>query len=153
MKPTGQDLLKQAKKSLGDEYIYGANVDISDPEWLGPWDCAEFCTWVVYQVVKKVFGCIDNNAPMEDLEPYTGGWRQDVRRGAVKQITVAKAAKTPGAILLRYRQGGKHIVFSGGDGTTIEAKNEYYGVCRGKVGNLSSWDYGILIPGVDYGLD
>jgi len=151
MNPTGQDLLKQAEESIGDEYVYGANVDISDPNWPGPWDCAEKITYDVYWVTKRIFGCIDNNAAMEDLEPYTGGWRQDVKRGAVKQITVAKAAKTPGAILLRYRQGGKHIVFVVGNGTTIEAKSEHYGVCRGKVGNLASWDYGILIPGVDYG--
>ena len=122
MNPTGQDLLKQAEESIGDEYVYGANVDISDPNWPGPWDCAEKITYDVYWVTKRIFGCIDN-----------------------------KAAKTPGAILLRYRQGGKHIVFVVGNGTTIEAKSEHYGVCRGKVGNLASWDYGILIPGVDYG--
>jgi hypothetical protein len=52
--------------------------------------------------------------------------------------------------LLRYRQGGKHIVFSRGSGSTIEAKGKDYGVCVGTIGVASAWDYGIFIPGVSY---
>jgi N-acetylmuramoyl-L-alanine amidase len=146
---TGKDLLELAATRIGEDYVYGANVDLDDPDWHGPWDCAEFCTWVVKQVTGKTYGCLDNS-DTDDPEPYTGGWKKDVRKGTVKQITVAKAVKTPGAILLRYREGGKHIVFSAGGWNTIEAKSAYYGVCRGRVGNLASWDYGILIPGVQY---
>jgi hypothetical protein len=147
--PTGQDLLDKAAEKIGQKYVYGANVDIFDPSWSTSWDCAEFCTWVAYQVTRAIYGCVDND-DANDLEPYTGGWRKDVKRGTVIGISVAKATKIPGAILLRYREGGKHIVFSCGDGTTIEAKSARYGVCRGKVGNLSSWDFGILLPGVQY---
>lgn len=147
--PKGIDFLTLAASHVGEEYIYGANVDLDDPDWHGPWDCAEFCTWVVKQVTGKVFGCLDNN-DTDDPEPYTGGWKKDVRRGVVKQISVKQAVKIPGAILLRYREGGKHIVFSTGDYNTLEAKSATWGVCRGKVGNLASWDYGILIPGVSY---
>lgn len=151
MKPTGQDLLDLAASRIGEEYVYGANVPLDDPDWHGPWDCAEFCTWVTKQVTGKTYGCIDNGDE-EDPEPYTGGWRKDIRKGVVHQITVSKASKTPGAILLRYREGGKHMVFSTGDWGTIEAKSSSWGVCRGRVGNLASWDYGILIPEVNYGL-
>ena len=145
----GQEFLDLAATRIGEEYIYGANVDLDDADWHGPWDCAEFCTWVVKQLTGKTYGCLDN-ADAADPEPYTGGWKKDVRKNVVRQITVSKAVKTPGAILLRYREGGKHIVFSTGDWGTIEAKSASWGVCRGKVGNMASWDYGILIPDVDY---
>ena len=146
---TGQDLLELAASRIGEDYVYGANIDLDDPDWHGPWDCAEFCTWVVKQVTGRTYGCLDND-DTDDPEPYTGGWKKDVRKGVVKQITVARAAKTPGAILLRYREGGKHIVFVAENWTTIEAKSATYGVCRGRVGNLAGWDFGILIPEVTY---
>jgi N-acetylmuramoyl-L-alanine amidase len=147
---TGQDFLDLAATRIGEEYIYGANVDLDDPDWHGPWDCAEFVSWVTKQLTGKTLGCVDNG-DTDDPDPYTGGWKKDVMAGVVKLITVAKAIKTPGAILLRFREGGKHIVFSVGDWTTVEAKSTLYGVCRGKVGNVTLWDYGILIPGVEYG--
>ena len=146
---TGKDLIELAESRIGEEYIYGANVDIFDPDWHGPWDCAEFATWIVYQVTGKVYGCVDNG-DTEDLEPYTGGWKRDVVRGVVKKIPVAKTVDTPGALILRYRQGGKHIVFSCGNGRTIEAKSSMWGVCRAYVGSTWNWDYGILVSGVKY---
>lgn len=147
--PTGQDLLNQAKKSLGDEYIYGADVDLDDPNWPGPWDCAEKVTYDVFRVTGKIYGALDRDS--DNPDPWTGAWASDVRKGIVESIPVAQAAKTPGAILLRYRQGGHHIVFSVGDGVrTLGAQNSEDGVAYGKVGRLISWDYGILIPGVDY---
>ena len=147
---TGQNLLDQAAKSLGDKYVYGANVDISDPKWPGPWDCAEKITYDSYWVTGKIYGCLDNAAPMEDLEPYTGGWKQDVKRGTVIGVPVEQAIRTPGAILLRYREGSRHIVFSDGKGGTVEAKSRWEGVCRSTVGKAFNWDYGILLPGVEY---
>jgi N-acetylmuramoyl-L-alanine amidase len=145
---TGKDFLKLAATRIGEEYVYGADVDLDDPDWDGPWDCAEFCTWVVKQLTGKIYGCVNNNASNPD--PYTGGWKQDVLSGLVTKVAVSKASKTAGGILLRYRPNGKHIVFSVGDGSTIEAKGTDYGVCRGSVGTASSWDYGILIKGVTY---
>jgi hypothetical protein len=146
---TGQDLIDLAVSRIGEEYVYGANVDLDDADWHGPWDCAEFCTWVVKQVTGATYGCLDN-ADTSDPEPYTGGWRKDVRKGIVISIPIKQAIRTPGAIILRYREGGKHIVFSIGDGATIEAKSTTWGVCRSRVGNTANWDYGILIPGVEY---
>ena len=51
---TGQDIVNEAKKHLDEPYKYGANVPFEDPNYKGPWDCAEFCSWVVYQVSKIV---------------------------------------------------------------------------------------------------
>ncbi len=144
----GSDLLALAKTRVGETYVYGAHVPLQDANWHGPWDCAEFVTWVVYQLTGNIYGCIDNTA--QDPDPYTGGWRQDVLSGTVDKILVSKAASTPGAILLRYREGGKHVVFCVGDSSTIEAKGSEYGVCTSRVGSISAWDYGILIPGIKY---
>ncbi len=146
---SGQDLLGLAAEHIGEEYIYGANVPLDNPDWRGPWDCAEFCTWVVKQIAGKIYGCL-NNKNMDDPEPYTGGWKRDARLGTVKNISVVKAMAIPGAILLRYRQGAKHIVFGDGKNGTIEAKSTMFGVCRGRMGSPDSWDYGILIPGIKY---
>jgi N-acetylmuramoyl-L-alanine amidase len=145
---TGKSFLTLAATRIGEEYVYGADVDLDDKNWHGPWDCAEFCTWDVKQLTGHIYGCVNNHASNPD--PYTGGWKQDVESGLVIGISVSRAFKTAGAILLRYRPNGKHIVFSCGDGGTIEAKGTAYGVCRATVGSTSSWDYGILIPGVTY---
>lgn len=145
---TGQDFLKLAATRIGEEYVYGANVPLDNPNWHGPWDCAEFVSWVVYQLLGKVMGCVDNKAA--DPDPYTGGWKQELSRGTLTSIPVSQAFKTPGAILLRYRSAAKHIVFSDGKGGTVEAMGTDYGVRRGKVGSASNWDYGILIKGVNY---
>jgi N-acetylmuramoyl-L-alanine amidase len=144
----GSDFIKLANTRIGEEYVYGADVDLNNPNWHGPWDCAEFCTWVVKQITGRIYGCVDNNAA--NPEPYTGGWKNEVINGNVTSIPISKAAKTKGAILLRYRTNGKHIVFSNGDGTTVEAKGTDYGVCKSTIGNLSSWDFGILVPNVNY---
>jgi N-acetylmuramoyl-L-alanine amidase len=147
--PTGKDLITQAKKSLNDDYVYGADVDLKDPKWPGPWDCAEKATYDVFWVTGKIYGALDRDS--DNPDPWTGAWASDVRKGIVISIPVKQAVKTPGAILLRYRQGGHHIVFSMGDGTTLGAQNSRDGVAYGPVGDVDSWDYGILIPGVDYG--
>jgi hypothetical protein len=145
----GQDFIDLNITRLGEEYIYGADVDLDDPDWHGPWDCAENVTWVVKQKTGKIYGALDRDS--DNPDPWTGAWASDVKKGIVKTISIKQAAKTPGAILLRYRQGSHHIVFSVGDGLrTIGAQNSDDGVAYGKVGYLSSWDYGILIPDVKY---
>ena len=144
----GQDFLDLAVTRVGEEYVYGADVELNDPDWHGPWDCAEFCSWVVKQITGKIYGCLDPDS--DNPDPWTGAWNRDCRNGTVKCIPVEQAADTPGAILLRYRQGGHHIVFVGSHRSTIEAKSASWGVCRGAVNSLDNWDHGILIPGVSY---
>jgi len=149
---TGQDLLDLFATRIGGTYVYGADVDLDDPNWGRKpgqnWDCAEGVSWTVKQKTGKLYGCLDPDS--DNPDPWTGAWARDVRKGTVISIPVKQAAATPGAILLRYREGGHHIVFAVGDGSTIEAKSARDGVCRGRVGNLANWDYGILIPGVKY---
>ena len=150
MNKTGKDLLILALTRGGEDYVYGADVPLDDPDWHGPWDCAELSSWVCRQVTGKLYGCLE--ADSDNPDPWTGAWARDARKGVVQVIPVSRAAKTPGALLLRYRQGGHHIVFAvGDDSRTFGAQNSQDGVCHGKVGAYESWDYGILLPGVIYG--
>lgn len=142
---TGQDFLKLAATRIGEEYVFGAVVDLDDPNWHGPWDCAEFVTWTVKQVTGKTYGVTSDN------DPWTGAWLSDMRSGKVQRIDVYKAANIAGAILLRRHDGRGHIVFADGKGGTIEAKGTMWGVCRDVADpDERDFDYGILIPGVDY---
>lgn len=121
--PTGKDFIKLATKHLGERYVYGADVALNDPNWHGPWDCAEFVTWVVKQVTGKIYGVTGDN------DPWTGAWRADVRNGRVVSMDIDDAAVTPGAILLCFSGEGHHIVFSMGDGRRcIGAQNHIAGV-------------------------
>lgn len=148
---TGQDLLNRAATREGEEYVLGANTDTSNPDEHGPWDCAEFVTWVVYQVTGKLLGCVDNEADPADCDAYTGAWARDVKTGTVKGIPVEEAMKIPGAILLRAKTAERcgHIVFSDGEGGTIEAYSHADGVCRLE-SRGRTWNYGILIREVEY---
>ena len=146
---TGQDLLKIAESRIGERYVYGADVPLDDSEWHGPWDCAEFATWVVYQGTGQIYGCMPNDyAPIAKLDPYTGAWKRDVENGELIEIDIEDAIQTPGALLLLYG-GGHHIVFSDGTGGTVEAMGSKWGVTRGRARGRH-WTYGILIPGVEY---
>lgn len=134
------ELIVAAAEHKGEKYVYGANVDFLDPEWRGPWDCAEFVSWLVYQEYEVILGCLDNEAPIADLEPFTGGWRRDIaNENGIIRVKVQEAYDIVGAILLRYPQR-KHVVISDGRGGTWEAMGRDYGVCQGRARNRG-WNY------------
>ena len=45
---TGNDLLRLAATRIGQKYL-NVLVPKDNPNWSGPWDCAEFASWVVFQ--------------------------------------------------------------------------------------------------------
>lgn len=140
----GRDFIDLAQTRLGEDYVYGATVALDDPDWHGPWDCAEFVTWVVKQVTGKIYGVTADN------DPWTGAWRRDVLKGTVVPMDIDEAVVTPGAILLCFSYEGHHIVLSVGDGKRcIGAQNYIAGVAYKSVWMLD-WSYGIKIPGVEY---
>lgn len=147
---TGAGLLNRASKHLGQAY---KNVDVpkDDADYAGPWDCAEFASWLVFQESGQLYGCLDNTVAPSVANAYTGAWRDDVaRRG--KRISIEQAAATKGAFLLRYPPAaGKmgHIALSDGEGGTIEAMDARHGVARGRV-EKRRWDTGVLVPWIDY---
>ena len=146
----GKDLLELAAKHIGEDYVFGVSVPKNNENWRGPWDCAEFVSWCVYQKSGILYGCNNDNGNPALADAYTGYWADDSAKLG-KIISIADAAKTPGAAVLRIAAGGKtgHIVFSDGTGGTIEAHSSNSGVIRSTLNNRR-WDRGILVPGIEY---
>ncbi|MFD2181129.1 peptidoglycan-binding protein [Rhodoplanes azumiensis] len=149
---TGGGLLRRALPHLGEDYV-NRQVPKDDANWTGPWDCAEFVSWLVYQEAGILYGCVDNRAPPAAADAYTGAWRRDAERHGIR-VSVEQAASTVGGIVLRYPPPGGmgHIALCDGKGGTVEAKGKRYGVVADKVDGRT-WHIGILIPGIDYGAD
>lgn len=150
---TGAGLLERARKHIGEEYV-NTRVPKDDPNWHGPWDCAEFMSWLIYQEAGKLYGCTNNNAQPSQADAYTGAWQNDSKTLGIR-IPVNEAAATVGAILLRYPPApGKmgHIVLSDGKGGTVEAMGKAFGVRAGTVQGRH-WDTGVLVPGINYDTD
>ncbi|MFL9829157.1 hypothetical protein, partial [Rhodoplanes sp. SY1] len=126
-------------------------VPKDDADWKGPWDCAEFISWLVYQESGILYGCVDNRAPPAEADAYTGAWRRDAERHGI-MVSVEKAASTVGGIVLRFPPPGAmgHIALCDGKGGTVEAKGKKFGVVADKVDGRT-WHTGILIRGIDYG--
>ena len=147
---TGADLLKKAAAHVGEQYVLGVVVPKDNRAWRGPWDCAEFLSWCVFQVAGKLYGCSNNNGNPARADAFTGFWQRDA--GTIgRQVSVAIAAQTPGAAIIRHAQPNLigHIVFSDGEGGTIEARGAATGVVRGRLANRR-WDGGVLVPGIQY---
>lgn len=145
---TGKQLIDLAAQHIGEKYVLGATVPFTNNAYKGPWDCAEFISWVVYQSAGIKVGIKGN-------ESYTGYWANDATKLCTK-ISISEAAQTYGAILLRS-PGHKgiamgHIVFSDGNGGTIEAKSSKDNVCRSVIKGRQ-WEYGLLVNGIDYELN
>jgi hypothetical protein len=147
---TGQQILDKAIPHIGETYILGTLVPKNDASWKGPWDCAEFVSWVVYQVTGKLYGCNNNLGDPAKADAYTGYWR-DNAQSMGKIISIEDAIKIPGAAILRVAAVGTvgHIVISNGKGGTVEAHSHADGVIISVV-NGRRWDYGILVPWIDY---
>jgi lysozyme family protein len=148
-KGTGAGLLSRALKHVGEEYV-NIQVPKDDANWKGPWDCAEFMSWLVYQEAGILFGCVDDNAKPSEADAYTGAWQTDVERRGIR-VSVDKAASTEGGMVLRYPPPGGmgHIALCDGKGGTVEAKGRKYGVVADTVHGMG-WDIGVLIPGIKY---
>jgi hypothetical protein len=145
----GEQILEMARTRLGEKYVLGARAPLSNADWHGPWDCAEFTSWCVYQVTGVVYGARPSDNTMA-ADPFTGYWADDAEElGDIVSIDIAKA--TPGAMLLRAPSGsrGGHIAISDGRSGTVEAHSSKRGVTE-HTAEDRRWDYGVLIPGVSY---
>lgn len=149
--PTGTQLAALAETRIGDRYE-NIRVPKNNPNWQGPWDCAEFVTWVVYQKLGKLFGCTNNADNPAYADAYSGAWVRDAKNGTVLKTTEDDAVSTAGVVLVREPplpgQMG-HVAISDGKGRTIEAAGKNLGVrkdyIRGRV-----WHHVVRIPGVEY---
>ena len=143
-----RSLLRLARAHVGERYVLGAQVPKGNPEWRGPWDCAEFASWCVYQVAGVLFGC----KPKRDAnaaDAYSGFWMDDARASGTV-IPIAQAAATAGAFLVRAPTSGAvgHVVICAGGGRTVEAHSTKRGVIESSTDGRR-WDIGVLVPGID----
>jgi len=146
----GRRILQLGRKHIGELYVLGSLVPKNNPQWKGPWDCAEFASWLVFQAAGVLYGCESNSADPGSADAFTGFWARDVERLGVR-ISLEQAARTPGAAILRNPQPGAvgHIVISDGRGGTVEAHSTKAGVIASTISGRR-WDAGILIPGIEY---
>ena len=151
MATTGTELLQLAEKHLGEKYV-NVLVPKDNPNWKGPWDCAEFASWVVYQKLGILYGCTDNAGNPATTEAYSGAWVRDAENGPLIATDQATANKMAGILLLRRpplpgHMG--HVAISDGKGGTVEAAGTGLNVRRGKVEGRV-WHHCVQIPGVAY---
>jgi len=146
----GNDLLKKAGPHVGEAYHLGVLVPKDNSSWKGPWDCAEFISWCVFQATGKLYGCDNDHGNPSRADAYTGYWQRDAATLG-RTISINLAAQTPGAAVLRFPQPHLtgHIVFSDGKGGTIEAHSTATGVIKSTLANRR-WDTGVLVPGIEY---
>lgn len=153
MSNTGQDVVDVGLTRVGQQYILGARVPLDNPNWKGPWDCAEFTSWCVYQAYGQIFGA-GNPARMDKAEPYSGYWYSEAKaKGRI--IAWQDALKIPGAALIRAPAAGRigHVAFSMGDNDhTLEARGAAFGVGVFSGATGRPWSIGCLLPGVEYAL-
>lgn len=145
----GDDLVALARTHVGEKYVLGARARFLQPQFKGPWDCAEFVSWIIFQVSgeKILLGCLPRDPARADA--YTGYWAEDAKKYGLI-ISVSEALKTAGAALLRTPAGKPHghIAFSVGDRKkTVEAYDTAHGVISGPADPLArGWDFGVRIP-------
>ena len=147
---TGKDLAKLGDRHRGESYILGAFAPKDNPNWKGPWDCAEFASWLVFQCAGVLVGCVDNSKAPALADAYSGAWMRDAS-ATHHPISLGQAKLTAGAVLVRKPAAGGigHVAISRGDGTTIEAHSSQRGVTNDKVDGRR-WDIAMLVPGIEY---
>lgn len=150
MQPTGEQVLRLARGHIGEKYTLGVLVPKDNPNWTGPWDCAEFASWAVYQASASLYGCDRDFGDPATADAYTGYWERDAKNIGTL-IPIEQAAGIPGAAVLRFPQVGAtgHIVISDGAGGTVEAHSTQSGVIASTL-QFRRWDTGILVHGISY---
>lgn len=150
MAATGDRLVQLGRKHIGETYVLGALAPKDNSRWTGPWDCAEFASWLVFQTAGGLYGCDSDAGNPASADAFTGYWARDVGRLG-REITIEEAARTRGAAVLRRPQPGAvgHIAISDGRGGTIEAHSTKRGVIASTIAGRR-WDVGILVPFIQY---
>lgn len=145
MTVTGREIVDLARTRIGQEYVFGVRVDLLDPGYAGPWDCAEFATWLCFQTTGRILGTVG------DDDPYSGAWARDILRGVLTSVPIAEAASIAGAILVRRPTSSVvgHVAVSDGQGGTVEAHSRRLGVATARISGRR-WDLAGLLPDVEY---
>ena len=81
MPGTATDVFDLAIKHLGEPYVLGARAPMGNSKWRGPWDCAEFASWCLFQGTGVLFGVMPRNNPVA-ADAFTGFWADQAREAA-----------------------------------------------------------------------
>ncbi len=150
MASNGQAIIDLGRTRIGQKYVFGVTVPLDNPDWKGPWDCAEFASWCAYQCYGLIFGA--GATEFARANPYSGYWLKEAKtRG--RMISWRDALKIPGAALIRAPHAGVigHVAFAVGDGeSTLEARGAKYGVGEFSDAKTRAWTIGCLLPDVAY---
>jgi N-acetylmuramoyl-L-alanine amidase len=144
---TAADVFELAIQHEREPYVLGARAPMTNGKWKGPWDCAEFASWCLFQATGVLFGVMPRNNPVA-ADAFTGFWADQAHEAdAIAPIELA--ARTVGAFVVRKPASGRigHIVISDGRGGTIEAHSGKHGVIRSTLANRR-WDIGVIVPGI-----
>lgn len=147
---TGEELLAKAREHIGEKYVLGVLVPKDNENYRGPFDCAEFASWVLYQVAGIAYGWANDKGSPASADAYTGFYARDAEQLGIK-ISIEEAMETVGAYLLRIGGDGLvgHIVFSDGSGGTMEANSTKLGLIE-STAHGRRWSIGIKVPGIEY---
>jgi cell wall-associated NlpC family hydrolase len=137
--PHIEEVLLYSLAQAGDRYVFGAEVDLDDPN-PDVWDCSELVQWSCWQA--------DVAPTVPDGSRAQWAWIQD--RGV--PLGVSMAIHTRGALLFGTTAGiVTHVAWSLGDGSTIEARGSRWGVGCWPATDRR-FTYAGLLPGIDYSI-
>lgn len=148
----GSTILDIARRHLGQKYEFTPTPDYDDPDWKGPFDCAEYASYCTFRAYGIPYGVVAD--PANRYNSYSGYWQRDAEKNGIK-ISWRDALHIPGAILLRYPPSHQpppygHVAISlGNGGDTYEARGKQFGVVQ-YTATGRSWNTGVLVPGVLY---
>src|SRR2546425_11560396 len=92
----GERILQLGRRHIGESYVLGSLAPKNNPRWTGPWDCAEFASWLVFQAAQGLYGCASDSNDPAGAGAYTGDWGRDAERLG-GGISGEQAGPTPGA--------------------------------------------------------
>ena len=137
---TAGRFVADALSQSGKPYVFGAEVDLNDPNPKA-FDCSELVQW---------------SASRQGVQMREGSWEQYLQLKDQGQLmSVEEALHTPGALLFSFshepkpgegRPSKAHVAISLGDGRTIEAKGRKYGV--GVFTATNRFQYAGRVPGL-----
>lgn len=131
------DFVALCLKQTGEQYVYGAEVRLDDPDPAGPWDCSELTQWASSRM----------GLPLPD-----GSHNQMVfcqNHGTL--MPIEEGISTQGALLFIQTAHEHHVAVSLGNHSTIEARGHAYGV-GSWTADGRPWTHAGRVPGFDYGM-
>src|SRR2546428_12989405 len=76
----GERILQLGRRHIGESYILGSLAPKNNPRWTGPWDCAEFASWLVFQAAQGLYGFASDSNDPASADANTGDWAPDAGR-------------------------------------------------------------------------